>query len=415
MTNDAAKAAAEKVANFFNAPPPALGPVFNALDWWIVALFVAVLAAIVLYSMKEKAKSGKDYFLSGRDSGWLQIGSSIFSSNIGSEHLVGLAGAGFVSGMAMAHWEMQGWIILILGWVFVPLYDRMKVFTMPEFLELRFSRGSRNILSLLTIASLVLTKMAVTIYAGDVVIRTLLGINSVDILRLSYGRVLGDCARSCLHHRPLHRVGRLARDHVHLGAAGAGADFRFVVHSVCGTARARPRRPPRRLACHSCRGRPKHPSHARHRRSAMVLGGCHTGVDDHRLLVLVHRPVHRPARARRQEPAAIAARRHPGRLLQADAGLHFPGAGHGRLCADQRSFAQLQDQRRRRLHLAGGANSAARPQRHGGLRHDRRPDGLVGLEVQRLRHAVHDGLLPRMVSQRLGQEPKSSSGASPPR
>ncbi len=81
----------------------------------------------------------------------------------------------------MAHWEMQGWMILILGWVFVPLYDRMKVFTMPEFLELRFSRGSRNVLSLLTMASLVLTKIAATIYAGDVVIRTLLGIDAVTI------------------------------------------------------------------------------------------------------------------------------------------------------------------------------------------------------------------------------------------
>ncbi|HTL72163.1 MAG TPA: sodium:solute symporter [bacterium] len=137
---------------------------------------------VVLFSMRKKNESGKDYFLSGRDANWLQIGSSIFSSNIGSEHLVGLAGAGFITGMAMAHWEMHGWIILILGWVFVPLYDRMKVFTMPEFLELRFSRGSRNILSLLTMASLVLTKIAATIYAGDVVIRTLLGVESVQIM-----------------------------------------------------------------------------------------------------------------------------------------------------------------------------------------------------------------------------------------
>ena len=83
--------------------------------------------------------------------------------------------------MAMAHWEIQSWLILVLGWVFVPLYDRMRVFTMPEFLELRFSRASRNVLSLLTIASLVLTKIAVTIYAGDVVVRTLLGIDHVDI------------------------------------------------------------------------------------------------------------------------------------------------------------------------------------------------------------------------------------------
>jgi solute:Na+ symporter, SSS family len=158
------------------------GPVFNTQDWLVVALFVVAMIAIVLYAMRAKARSGKDYFLSGRDSNWVMIGTSIFSSNIGSEHLVGLAGAGFATGMAMSHWEIQSWLILVLGWVFVPLYDRMQIFTMPEFLELRFSRGSRNVLSLLTIASLVLTKIAVTIYAGDVVVRTLLGINAVDIL-----------------------------------------------------------------------------------------------------------------------------------------------------------------------------------------------------------------------------------------
>jgi solute:Na+ symporter, SSS family len=160
----------------------AAGAVFNPEDWLVVAVFIAVMLAIVLYAMRTKARSGKDYFLSSRDSNWLQIGTSIFSSNIGSEHLVGLAGAGFATGMAMAHWEIQSWLILVLGWVFVPLYDRMKVFTMPEFLELRFSRGSRNVLSLLTIASLVLTKIAVTIYAGDVVVRTLLGIDTVNVL-----------------------------------------------------------------------------------------------------------------------------------------------------------------------------------------------------------------------------------------
>jgi solute:Na+ symporter, SSS family len=160
------------------------GAVFNSEDWLVVALFVAVMLVIVALAMRRKAESGRDYFLSGRDSNWLQIGTSIFSSNIGSEHLVGLAGAGFATGMALAHWEIQSWLILVLGWVFVPLYDRMQVFTMPEFLELRFSRGSRNVLSLLTIASLVLTKIAVTIYAGDVVVRTLLGIDTINVFGL---------------------------------------------------------------------------------------------------------------------------------------------------------------------------------------------------------------------------------------
>ena len=157
------------------------GTVFNGLDVAVIVAFALGMLATIWFSMRKKNESGKDYFLSGRDANWLQIGSSIFSSNIGSEHLVGLAGAGFATGMAMAHWEMHAYWILILGWAFVPIYDRMKVFTMPEFLELRFSRGSRNVLSLLTMASLVLTKIAATIYAGDVVIRTLLNVDHINV------------------------------------------------------------------------------------------------------------------------------------------------------------------------------------------------------------------------------------------
>ncbi len=157
------------------------GTVFNGLDLAVIIAFAIGMLATIWFSMRKKNESGKDYFLSGRDANWLQIGSSIFSSNIGSEHLVGLAGAGFATGMAMAHWEMHAYWIIILGWAFVPIYDRMKIFTMPEFLELRFSRGSRNVLSLLTMASLVLTKIAATIYAGDVVIRTLLNVDHVVI------------------------------------------------------------------------------------------------------------------------------------------------------------------------------------------------------------------------------------------
>jgi SSS family solute:Na+ symporter len=157
------------------------GSVFNGLDWFVIVLFLLGMVVVVWASTRKKAQSGTDYFLSGRQAGWLQIGTSIYSSNIGSEHLVGLAGAGFASGMAMAHWEIQAWIILILGWVFVPIYDRIQVFTMPEFLERRFSPGSRSILSFLTIASLVLTKIAATLYAADVVFTVLLGRDSVTM------------------------------------------------------------------------------------------------------------------------------------------------------------------------------------------------------------------------------------------
>jgi len=152
---------------------------FHWLDWIILAVFAIGMIVTVMWSFRKKEESATDYFLAGKSARWVEIGSSIFASNIGSEHLVGLAGAGFVSGMAMAHWEMHGWLILALGWVFVPFYDRIKVFTMPEFLERRFSPGSRSLLSVISLVSYVFTKVAVTVYAGGVVFGTVFGINEL--------------------------------------------------------------------------------------------------------------------------------------------------------------------------------------------------------------------------------------------
>lgn len=152
---------------------------FHWLDWIVLTAFACGMIATVVWSIRQKEETSTDYFLAGRKAGWVSIGSSIFASNIGSEHLVGLAGAGFVSGMAMAHWEIQAWLILVLGWVFVPFYDRIRIFTMPEFLELRFSPAARSILSIISLVSYVLTKVAVTVYAGGIVFKTVFGIESI--------------------------------------------------------------------------------------------------------------------------------------------------------------------------------------------------------------------------------------------
>lgn len=151
---------------------------FHWLDWAVLGLFGLGLVAIVVWVSRMKEETSSDYFLAGRDATWLAIGSSIFASNIGSEHLVGLAGAGASTGMAMAHWEMHGWIILILGWVFVPFYARSGVFTMPEFLERRYNSGARSLLSIISLVSYVLTKVAVTVYAGGIVFKQVLGIET---------------------------------------------------------------------------------------------------------------------------------------------------------------------------------------------------------------------------------------------
>jgi SSS family solute:Na+ symporter len=151
----------------------------GTLDWLVLGLFCLGLVGIIIWVTRKKDETSTDYFLAGRDATWLAIGSSIFASNIGSEHLVGLAGAGASSGMAMAHWEMHGWIILILGWFFVPFYARSGVFTMPEFLEKRYTKGSRSVLSIISLVSYIFTKVAVTVYAGGIVFKQVFGIESM--------------------------------------------------------------------------------------------------------------------------------------------------------------------------------------------------------------------------------------------
>lgn len=149
------------------------------LDWIVIALFFVALVGIIWWVVRQKQNNAADYFLGGKDATWIAIGASIFASNIGSEHLIGLAGSGAASGMAMAHWEIQGWMILILGWVFVPFYSRSMVYTMPEFLERRYNSASRTILSLISLISYVLTKVAVTVYAGGLVFQEVFGIDTL--------------------------------------------------------------------------------------------------------------------------------------------------------------------------------------------------------------------------------------------
>ena len=146
-------------------------------DWIVIGLFFLGMLWICFDVARKRKETSGEYFLNGRTATWLAIGASIFASNIGSEHLIGLAGAGATSGMAQAHWEIQGWVILILGWVFVPFYERSMVYTMPEFLEKRYNKESRGILTYLSLASYVLTKVSVTVMAGGLALNALLGID----------------------------------------------------------------------------------------------------------------------------------------------------------------------------------------------------------------------------------------------
>ncbi len=150
---------------------------FQTLDWVVIASYFAIIAVVAIWVMTRKQKSTEDYFLAGRNIGWFVVGASIFASNIGSEHVVGLAGAGAGGKIPMLIYELHAWLVITLGWVFLPFYIRSGVFTMPEFLERRFSSGTRWFLSVFSLAAYVLTKISVTVYAGGIVIASILNID----------------------------------------------------------------------------------------------------------------------------------------------------------------------------------------------------------------------------------------------
>ena len=124
---------------------------FETLDWITIVGYFGIMLLIVWWVVLQKQRTSTDYFLAGRHMPWFVVGASIFASNIGSEHIVGLAGQGSTSGMGMAHWELHAWCVVMLSWIFVPFYYRAKVFTMPEFLERRFNPTSRWILSIVSL------------------------------------------------------------------------------------------------------------------------------------------------------------------------------------------------------------------------------------------------------------------------
>ena len=154
---------------------------FGTLDWAVVGLYFIANTAICVWAAMKKEKDTADYFLASRSAGWFLIGSSIFASNIGAEHLIGLAGSGASSGMAFAHWELHSWLVLMLGWVFAPFYLRANIFTTPEFLERRYTPGTRTLLSGIFLASYILTKASVTIFAGAFAIQTILGYETINL------------------------------------------------------------------------------------------------------------------------------------------------------------------------------------------------------------------------------------------
>jgi solute:Na+ symporter, SSS family len=205
------------------------------LDWLMIGLYFAVILGVAWWvAGRKKAthESSTGYFLAGRNVGWFVVGAALFASNIGSEHLVGLAGSGFSSGVAVGQFEvLASLILLVLGWLFVPFYLKSGVFTMPEFLERRYSSGARWYLAVISIVGYVLTKISVTLYAGGIVYQVLVGGSFwtgalIIVIATGLYTVLGGVAGGALHGdaASLHAGGRSAAgdDHRPVGTGGLG-------------------------------------------------------------------------------------------------------------------------------------------------------------------------------------------------
>ena len=154
-------------------------------DWTVLAVGFVLIVWYVWRTLKKdkekmKGADSQDY-LFGKGEPWYIIGAAIFAANIGSEHLVGLAGTGAKDGVGMAHWEMQGWMILLLGWLFVPFYQLLnnkmgKIITMPDFLKYRYTKRTGSWLSIITLIAYILTKVSVTAFTGGIFFEYLLGL-----------------------------------------------------------------------------------------------------------------------------------------------------------------------------------------------------------------------------------------------
>ncbi len=165
--------------------------VLDTIDWVIIIAYFALILGIAFWVIRQKNDTSEDFFLAGRNLGWFVVGSSIFASNIGSEHIVGLAGSGATDGVIQAHYELHAWCLLVLGWVLAPFYMRSKIYTMPEFLEKRYSPTARWVLSMISLVAYVLTKVAVGIFAGGIVFGVLLpDINFFGLNSFWFGSIL---------------------------------------------------------------------------------------------------------------------------------------------------------------------------------------------------------------------------------
>ena len=156
---------------------------FETLDYIVFALYAIVILSVGLWvsrSKKGETKSTEDYFLASKSLPWWAIGASLIAANISAEQFIGMSGSGFAGGLAIATYEwMAALTLIVVGKFFLPIFIKKKIYTIPEFVEQRYSSQLKTILAVFWIALYIFVNLASVLYLGGLALQTILGVNMI--------------------------------------------------------------------------------------------------------------------------------------------------------------------------------------------------------------------------------------------
>lgn len=149
---------------------------FAFLDKFVFALYALMIVGIGLWVSRGKGKTSEDYFLAGKSLPWWAIGASLIAANISAEQFIGMSGSGFAIGLAIASYEwMAALTLLIVGKFFLPVFIEKKLYTIPEFIEVRYSTQLKTILAVFWIALFIFVNLTSVLYLGATALDTIIG------------------------------------------------------------------------------------------------------------------------------------------------------------------------------------------------------------------------------------------------
>lgn len=161
-------------------------PNFSSLDFFIFGLYAILIVGVGLWVSREKKghkRNAEDYFLASKSLPWWAIGASLIAANISAEQFIGMSGSGFALGLAIASYEWMAAItLLVVGKFLLPIFIKQGIYTIPEFIERRFSTQLKTILALFWIALFVLVNLTSVLYLGAKALDTIIGTGSGDLM-----------------------------------------------------------------------------------------------------------------------------------------------------------------------------------------------------------------------------------------